>query len=169
MTLLLLALVVVAAPEPLDPGTLARLAEVWPEVVEAAQLTSTDPLVLAAIAIGETGVRGVQGGERDEMWGAGQVRWATWAPLLLEEGIVDLEADELLEPRAGLLAAAVVLEHLRTTYHRPGALTLCLYGAGTRALRWHRDCAYSRRVLRLRDLLRGRIAGGGALAMGDAR
>lgn len=124
---LLLALLATTPADPLDGATLARLAEVWPEV-----------------------------------------HWASWAPLLATEGVAD-QAEDLLDARGGLLGAAVVLQHLRVTYRRPGTLTLCIYGAGPRALHWRRDCDYSRRVLGLRDLLRARLAGGGALALGVRR
>jgi hypothetical protein len=68
------------------------------------------------------------------------------------------EPDELLDDyRTGLLATAVILDHLRTTYRRPPALTLCLYGAGVTALGFRRDCLYSRRVARLTAGLRQRL------------
>lgn len=159
-----------ASADPFDQGTMDRVAEAWPDVLEAAAVTDTDPLLLAAVAVGETGMRHVRGGERDAMWGAGQVRWATWGALLREEGVAE-EADDLLDQRAGLMATAVVLQHLRATYRRGGALTLCLYGAGSPALLFRRDCAYSRRALALRDGLRRALArsADGPVASADER
>ena len=160
--LLLLARPAAAAEvDPLDRATLGRLAEAWPDILEAGRVTDTDPLLIAAVVVGETGCRGVVGGAHGAMYGHGQIRWATWGALLREEGVAD-EAGDLLEPRAGVLAVGVVLEHLRVVYRRGGALTLCLYGSGVRALHWRRDCSYSKRALRIRAGLARRLGPGAA-------
>jgi hypothetical protein len=72
------------------------------------------------------------------------VSWPTWGPLLSAEG---WREDELLGPW-GVVAGGRVLGQIallwpRLTIHQ----RLCVFGIGTAALTFERDCAYSRAVM----------------------
>ena len=56
-------------------GVLDRLSEAWPDIIDAAAETRTDPLVLAAMAIHESRMLAIIGGRGGEMYGPLQVRW----------------------------------------------------------------------------------------------
>jgi len=121
-----------------------RHAAAFEEAAEAFDLPA--PL-LAAVAGHETHCQGVEG-RSAAVWGPMQVAWGTWGPLLSSLGVATREED-LLDVDVGVLAGAAVIAELRRLY--PGRsldLVLCLYGVGSPALLFERDCRYSRAVLR---------------------
>ena len=77
---------------------------------------------------------------------AASVRPSTWRRLLWGAGYDD---SDLMHPVWGWYAAAEVLIYLRTQYGREGALLQCLWSDGLAALRYERDCLYSRQVERM--------------------
>ena len=133
-----------------SPGAAERIREQAPMIRLAAELTGTDPVLLAAIGAHETHAQAVAGGADDGSgpccWGPLQVAWRWWGDDLAEAGIA-LRPEELLDPGVGWLAGAFVLAEKRRRYQpRTQALWLCLFGVGAEALRYERDCLYSRQV-----------------------
>lgn len=101
--------------------------------------------LLAAVAGRETHCQALRG-RRPGIYGALQVSWPAWGWLLKAEGIA-LQPEDLLQLEPGILAGAAVLSWLTRRYPRRSlALVLCLYGVGSPALRFRRDCRYSRAV-----------------------
>ncbi len=128
----------------------ANVQESWELIRQAAWAAGIEdqaPL-LAALLAHETHLQPLRGRYHADIWGPGQVSWGTWGPLLKKKGVAQQPEDLLLDPYSGILAAAVVLAELRATYpERSLDLALCLYGVGPLALRYGRDCPYSRNVL----------------------
>ncbi len=127
------------------PGTEARVQKYAEDIRTAAESWGVEPGLLAAIAVQETGMRPIRGGTRDEMWGPCQVHWRTWGWLLRWLSIAERPRD-LLQAAVGLDAGAAVLSYQRARWGRPWQLTVCLYSSGVQALRFERDCRYSRAV-----------------------
>lgn len=140
----------------LDATVAARLHDAWPDITEASHVTGTDPYTLLVV---ESGMTHIMGGHMDRMVGAGQVHYYFWRAQFAEEGIAE-RAEDLLEPRQGIMGAAVALETLRRQYgpgsvwHRGGECILCTYNAGMAGLKMRDGCNYSRRVLGIRSVLR---------------
>jgi len=133
-----------------SPGAAERIREQAPMILAAAQATGTDPVLLAAIAAHETQAQAVAGGSVVDgepcCWGQMQVAWRWWGDDLAEVGIAR-RPEELLDPGVGWLAGAFVLAEKRRRYRpRTEALWLCVFGVGADALRFERDCLYSREV-----------------------
>ena len=88
-----------------------RVAAGWAPLSRAADAFGVEPEVLAAVCGSETELIPMQGGTRNEMHGACQVRWITWGWLLRAHGIAH-EAWELdADLEVGLLAGAAVLSY----------------------------------------------------------
>lgn len=127
-------------------GTPERLHEAQGHLREAEARTGVPASLLGAVAAHETGFRPVRG-RWAAVYGVGQVSWRWHAKMLRSEGVART-AEDLLGVRAGVLAMALVLRHIGRTYPRaPLWRRLCIYGVGTRALRFEESCAYSRAVL----------------------
>lgn len=133
-----------------SPAVAQRLDQAWPDLEAAAELAGVPTVALAAQAVTETGVRPIEGWY-EPVLGVLQVRPATWRPLLAAAGYDD---HDLVDPVWGWYAAAEVLGYLRHTYRRDGALLQCLWSDGSAALRYRKDCLYSRQVARLERLVR---------------
>uniref|UniRef100_A0A6M3KSX5 Transglycosylase n=1 Tax=viral metagenome TaxID=1070528 RepID=A0A6M3KSX5_9ZZZZ len=132
-----------------SPGAGQRIAQDWELIRQAAWVAGLEPrhaTLLAAIVAHETHYRPLRGGRRGQMWGPGQVHWASWGELLRRRHIAE-EPEDLLDEYVGLLASATVLVQLQRRYSRSLEITLCLYGIGPRALQYDVDCQYSRAVL----------------------
>jgi len=137
---------------PLTPEVAARCTDLWPEIELAADLAGLPPATLAALLIEESGCSPIEGWYED-VTGTGQVSWPVWAPLLAAEGWT---AADLLDPVWGTLAAGRVLQAVRDRWRLPDWQLLCAYSDGMSALRYRKDCSYSRQVLALaRRLERG--------------
>ena len=140
MTDLIAALALLAAPEDVAP-----CRDLAPEIAHAAEVAGLTPAQALAWVWTESRCRSVDGRSHD-VAGPLQVRWRTWGALLGPEG---WREDELAGGW-GVLAGARVLAHLRSRHPgRTTEQTLCLYGVGSAALTFRRDCTYSRQVMRL--------------------
>lgn len=152
MRALALAVVLLLAPSQAQArwpnGSAGRLQAAWPLLQEAADAAGLPPgfeVVLAAVCVHETGLRGLRGGLRREMFGPCQVHWRSWGARLAEAGVAD-RAEELLDVQVGVLAGAFVLAWLLQEYsNRAPAVAVCAYGCGEKAEAWER-CEYSAAV-----------------------
>jgi len=135
-----------------SPAVASRLLdEAWPDVEAAAEAAGVPAVELAAMAATETGVRSVEG-RYAPVLGVLQVQPHTWRRLLWGAGWDD---SDLMHPVWGWYAAAEVLIYLRSQYRREGALLQCLWSDGLAALRYERDCLYSREVARMLRRVKG--------------
>jgi hypothetical protein len=149
---------------PNGSGSRLRLDhDVFESAAEAFGMSPAEGVLLAAICTHETGHRGVRGGKRNEMWGACQVHWKSWAADLRESGVAD-KPEDLLDRPVGVLAGALVLSEIRRRY--PGSTLrqqVCLYACGEKAEAWS-SCGYADEVFdnvprAAGELLRGKLAG----------
>lgn len=145
-----LAVAVALAPRlahgvPLAPEVAARCTDLWPEIEVAADLAGLPPTTMAALLIEESGCSAIEGWYED-VTGTGQVSWPVWRHLLAAEGFTSAD---LLDPSWGTLAAGRVLQAIRERWQLPDWQLLCAYSDGMAALRYRKDCSYSRQVLAL--------------------
>jgi hypothetical protein len=138
-----------------SPAVASRLVDAWPDVEAAAEAAGVPADVLGAMAATETGVRSVEG-RYAPVLGVLQVQPHTWRRLLWGAGWDD---SDLMHPVWGWYASAEVLIYLRSQYGREGALLSCLWSDGLAALRYERDCLYSREVARMRKRVAAHRAG----------
>lgn len=137
------------AGAPLTPAVAARCADLGPEIEVAADLAGLPVGLVAAVLAVESGCEAVEG-RLGDVAGTGQIRWSTWGPLLAAEG---WDEGDLLCPVWGTLAAGRVLGAIRERWGLPAWQVLCAYSDGSAALRYRRDCIYSREVERVAQRL----------------
>jgi len=124
----------------------------WPTIVAAADWAGVPPAELWALLWHESRLRSGLVNPRTGAEGLGAVVHDHWATLLDGAG---LDRADLHDDRAGVWAVAEILRYLGRRWPGPRWRTLCLYGAGTKALRYKTHCAYSRTVERLARRARG--------------
>lgn len=131
-----------AVASPLDPDSLARCEELRPEAEVAADLAGMKVGTILALLYVETRCRPLEG-RYAPVAGHAQIDWRVWGSLLSAEGWTE---HELLTPW-GVVAAGRVLGSIREWWPRAEPWRVqCLWSDGVVALRYRRDCPYSRAV-----------------------
>ena len=129
-----------------DQGA-ARVRSYAGEIHAHAASYGVNPSLLAGLLVHESQMTAIQGGTRAECFGPGQIHWLTWGPILRGQGIAQ-QAEDLLDVHRGVEAAAAVLGAIRALHPRAADWKiLCLYGTGSKALKFNESCSYSRAVL----------------------